>query len=42
MARNEDLAGGDREYVEWAGEARLLEGFEAELRALEQVRYRAT
>ena len=31
----EDLAGGDLEYVEWAGEARLLEGLEAELRGLE-------
>jgi hypothetical protein len=35
----EDLAGGDLEYVEWAGEARLLEGLEAELRELEHVRY---
>ena len=38
----EDLAGGDLEYVEWAGEAKLLEGLEAELRALDSVRYRAT
>lgn len=38
----EDLVGGDLEYVEWAGEATLLEGLEAELRALENVRYRAT
>jgi hypothetical protein len=36
----EDLAGGDLEYVEWAGEAKLLEGLEAELRELEDVRYR--
>ena len=36
----EDLAGGDLEYVEWAGEAKLLEGLEAELRDLEDVRYR--
>ena len=34
----EDLAGGDLEYVEWAGEARLLEGLEAELRELEHAR----
>src|SRR5713226_1366180 len=31
----EDLAGGDLEYVEWAGEAKLLEGLETELRELE-------
>jgi hypothetical protein len=35
----EDLAGGDMEYVEWAGEAKLLEGLEAELRELEHARY---
>ena len=35
----EDLAGGDLEYVEWAGEAKLLEGLEAELRKLEDARY---
>ena len=35
----EDLAGGDLVYVEWAGEARLLEGLEAELRDLEHARY---
>jgi hypothetical protein len=34
----EDLAGGDLEYVEWAGEAKLLEGLEAELRELEDAR----
>ena len=28
----EDLAGGDMEYVEWAGEAKLLEGWVAELK----------
>ena len=33
----EDLEGGDLEYVEWAGEARLLAGLEAELAELEQV-----
>ena len=36
----EDLAGGDLEYVEWAGEAKLLEGLSAELGELEHVRYR--
>ncbi len=35
----EDLAGGDLEYVEWAGEAKLLEGLETELRELEDVRH---
>jgi hypothetical protein len=30
----EDLNGGDLEYVEWAGEASLLNGLEAELREL--------
>lgn len=35
----EDLEGGDLEYVEWAGEARLLEGLEAELAELEHARY---
>lgn len=34
----EDLTGGDLEYVEWAGEAKLLEGLEAELRELENAR----
>jgi len=34
----EDLTGGDLEYVEWAGEAKLLEGLEAELRELEDAR----
>jgi len=34
----EDLAGGDLEYVEWAGEAKLLEGLESELRELENAR----
>jgi hypothetical protein len=34
----EDLEGGDLEYVEWAGEAKLLEGLEAELRELEHAR----
>jgi hypothetical protein len=35
----EDLPGGDFEYVEWAGEARLLEGLETELKTLEHARY---
>lgn len=34
----EDLQGGDLEYVEWAGEAKLLEGLELELRELENAR----
>jgi hypothetical protein len=34
----EDLDGSDLEYVEWAGEARLLEGLEAELTELENAR----
>lgn len=34
----EDLHGGDLEYVEWAGEAKLLEGLEQELRELENAR----
>jgi len=34
----EDLNGGDLEYVEWAGEARLLEGLTAELEELEHIR----
>lgn len=35
----EDLEGGDLEYVEWAGEAKLLEGLESELAELEDARY---
>ena len=35
----EDLAGGDLEYVEWAGEAKLLGSLETELGELEQARY---
>ena len=34
----EDLAGGDVEYVEWTGEAKLLQGLEAELEELEYAR----
>jgi hypothetical protein len=35
----EDLVGGDVEYVEWAGEAKLLVGLESELGELEHARY---
>jgi hypothetical protein len=35
----EDLHGDDLEYVEWAGEAKLLEGLEAELRELKHASY---
>jgi len=35
----EDLQGGDVEYVEWAGEAKLLAGLETELQELENARY---
>jgi hypothetical protein len=35
----EDLTGGGLEYVEWAGEAKLLQGLEAELRELEDARH---
>jgi len=35
----EDLPGGDLEYIEWAGEAKLLEGLEAELQELEPASY---
>jgi hypothetical protein len=34
----EDLAGGDLEYVDWAGEARLLENLEHELAELMDAR----
>ncbi len=36
----EDLNGGDIEYVEWAGEAQLLQGLETELAELEYANYR--
>ena len=36
----EDLLGRDVEYVDWAGEAKLLAGLEAELRELEDARYK--
>lgn len=35
----EDLHGGDLEYVEWAGEAKIRAGLETELRELEHARY---
>ncbi len=35
----EDLQGGDLEYVEWAGEADMLEGLKLELNELENARY---
>ena len=35
----EDLEGGDLEYVEWAGEAKLLESLQRELSELENARY---
>lgn len=34
----EDLENGDLEYVEWAGEAKLLEGLETELMEIENAR----
>ena len=36
----EDPTGGDMEYVEWAGEAKLLEGLKAELKEVEHAHYR--
>lgn len=36
----EDLQGGDIEYIEWAGEAKLLAGLEAEFQAIDHVRYK--
>ena len=33
----EDLLGGDMEYIEWAGEARLLDGLESEIEEIERV-----
>jgi hypothetical protein len=36
----EDLQGGDIEYVEWAGEAKLLAGLQNELEELENARVR--
>lgn len=35
----EDLTGGDLEYVEWAGEAKLLTGLQSELEAMEYAHY---
>lgn len=36
----EDLAGGDQEYVDWAGEAQLLTGLQSELAELENARFK--
>ena len=35
----EDLDGGDMEYVEWAGESKIMVGLQTELAELENVRY---
>lgn len=35
----EDLEGGDLEYVEWAGECRILERLKADLKQLEAIEY---
>ena len=35
----EDMQGGDAEYVDWAGEAKLCAGLEAELRDLEDAHF---
>lgn len=35
----EDLQGGDDEYVQWAGEYRLMERLEEKLMGLREVRY---
>ena len=35
----EDLKGGDLEYVEWAGEAKLLDRLQEELEDLQGIRY---
>jgi hypothetical protein len=40
MMTAEDLNGGDIEYVEWAGEAQLLQGLRTELAELEYAHYR--
>jgi len=36
----EDLAGGDDEYVQWAGEYTLLQRLEEKLRQLTEIKYR--
>lgn len=36
----EDLAGGDDEYVQWAGEYALLQRLEEKLRQLTEIKYR--
>ncbi len=35
----DDLSGGDLDYVEWAGEAKLLSGLEAEMKEFDHVNY---
>lgn len=35
----EDLEGGDQDYVGWAGEAKMLEGLECELKELDNASY---
>lgn len=35
----EDLTGGDVDYVEWAGEAKIVAALELELEELEKIRY---
>ena len=35
----EDLVGGDMEYIEWAGEAKLLAALETELKELNHANY---
>ena len=36
----EDLAGGDDEYVQWAGEYTLMQRLEDKLRSLQEIEYR--
>jgi hypothetical protein len=38
----EDLEGGDDEYVQWAGEYRLMERLEEKLRHLQEIEYSDT
>jgi hypothetical protein len=38
----EDLEGGDDEYVQWAGEYRLMERLEEKLRRLQEIEYSDT
>ncbi len=34
----EDLEGGDLEYIDWAGEADMIEGLQTELKAIDHAR----